>query len=149
MNARTTAGATPLHDAARRNNALVMKLLIENGALLEPRTCPEKRTPLEVCAGRAHHEAVSILLATGASDTIPREDNMPALTWLLDSFLDGSYELWRILQQKGSRQRYLKTLQVLRAHAAWNRRKHAIAAYYAADITASGAAAGASASSGL
>eukprot|EP00752_Nemacystus_decipiens_P004802 g4370.t1 len=72
-NLRDALGRTALHEAAEQGDSDVAKILLDAGALIDPR-CRCKVTPLMLAAQKGHGDVVRLLLRAGA-DGIDRHDD--------------------------------------------------------------------------
>ena len=63
-------GFAPLHIAAARNDAELVRCLLDHGAAINVRTHSDGRTPLMIAAANGFEEMVEILLSHGADPSI-------------------------------------------------------------------------------
>jgi ankyrin repeat protein len=100
VNARNSAGATPLHDAALAGQAAVIAILLDRGADINVRDEDTGATPLFNAASWGRVDAVRLLLERGADRGIPNKSGMsPPQT----AAANGQDEIVAILKQDGSR----------------------------------------------
>jgi ankyrin repeat protein len=89
-------GWTPLHYAATGPNAAIVRLLLERGAYVEPRS-PNGSTPLMMAARYGSEEAVKALLAAGADAGLRNQRDMDAAEFARSAGRDAlAAELTRI-----------------------------------------------------
>ena len=70
-------GDTPLHSAARWGRIEIVNMLIEAGALIDPKNALNQ-TPLHYAVVYQHPEVVKVLLKAGADPTIKTNKEMDA-----------------------------------------------------------------------
>lgn len=99
VNARRSDGWTPLHYAANGGSVLLVKLLVENGAELNPRMKEFLATPLHFAANKNHNLVVQYLLEKGA-EVDPK--NHIKRTPLYDACLNGGFESVELLVENGA-----------------------------------------------
>jgi len=92
-------GYTPLCEAVRRNNYLMTKLLIENGADPEIAENAKGETPLIMAASEKDPRIVELLIQQGASVNATRYDGRTALFEAIES---GSIANAKILIENGA-----------------------------------------------
>ena len=63
-------GFTPVHIAVVRNDARIVKRLLDHGAAINVRTHSDGKTPLMIAAAPGFEEMVEILLSRGADPSI-------------------------------------------------------------------------------
>jgi ankyrin repeat protein len=66
VNQSTSKGFTPLHAATIGGHEEAIKLLLDNGALIDPREKEENRTPLHIATQNGNKRIVELLISRGA-----------------------------------------------------------------------------------
>lgn len=75
MNALTSADATPVYLAARSGSVECIKLLVENGGLVDSKCDLTKSTPIMAACKYGHVEVVKYLYAKGADINVTNEND--------------------------------------------------------------------------
>lgn len=79
VNRSTPKGFTPLHAATIGGREEAIKLLLDNGALIDPREKEENRTPLHIATQNGNKRIVELLISRGADINAHAIDNITPL----------------------------------------------------------------------
>lgn len=107
VNDRDYAGNTALHDAALKGHLDIVRLLLDNGAIIDIRSgAADLDTPLIDAASRGHLEVVKFLLDRGADPRILNAQGKSALDFVIDEEEeDQDYEKIALLLKESVRKR--------------------------------------------
>ena len=98
---KDTYGYTPLLWTARNGNEVLVKLLLENGAVLESKDNKWGQTPLSWAARYGNEAVVKVLLEKGAN--LESKDNKFSGTPLLWAAVKGHEAVAKLLLEKGAK----------------------------------------------
>lgn len=79
VNQSTSKGFTPLHAATIGGHEEAIKLLLDNGAFIDPREKEENRTPLHIATQNCNKRIVELLISRGADINARAIDNITPL----------------------------------------------------------------------
>lgn len=97
---KSNQGKTPLYEAAKSGNAEIVRLLIDNGALIITKSANAEFTPLHVAAEYNHHNVVNVLLDMNAPININNRWMQTPLSQASWKFADP--EMITLLIQRGA-----------------------------------------------